>query len=138
MKASVASGPRRGRVTEKVAVRICGSSGVRAFKHRSGMKLWWAVWQVAQRAPEARSRVPEGSLAFTVECLRRTPFTPMRGYILPWPVTNASEARPLKPRYANEESFLADSQDTTHVAAALVLRAKEFVTFDARQAALAN
>jgi len=53
-------------------------------------------------------------------------------------VTNASGARPLNPRYANDESLLADSQDIMHVAAALVLGAKEFVTFDTRQGALAN
>jgi hypothetical protein len=87
-------------------------------------------------APGASSRVPQGSLAFTVECLRRSPFTPMRGIFIPWPVTNASGARPLKPRYENGESFLTDSQDITNVAAALVLGAKEFVRFDARQGAL--
>jgi hypothetical protein len=57
---------------------------------------------------------------------------------MPWSVTNASGARPLKPRYANEESLLAESQDIIHVAAALVLVAKEFITFDARQGALAK
>ena len=82
--------------------------------------------------------MPQGSLAFTVECLRRRPFRSMRTAYIPWPVTNASGARPLKPRYANEESFLADSQDIIRVAAALVLGANEFVTFDARQGALAN
>ena len=54
------------------------------------------------------------------------------------PVTNASGARPLKPRYANDESFLADLPDIMHFAAALVLGAKEFVTFGARQGALAK
>jgi predicted nucleic-acid-binding protein len=34
--------------------------------------------------------------------------------------------------------LLADSQDIIRVAAALVLRAKEFVTFDTRQGALAK
>jgi hypothetical protein len=58
--------------------------------------------------------------------------------LMPWSVTNALGARPLKPRYENEESLLADSQDITRVAAALVLGAKEFVTFDARQGALAK
>ena len=57
---------------------------------------------------------------------------------MPWPVTNASGARPLKPRYANGESLLAYSQDIMHVAAALVVGANEFVTFDTRQGALAK
>jgi hypothetical protein len=72
--------------------------------------------------------MPQAQAVHSVEGLRG----------LPWPVTNAFGARPLKPRYANEESFLADSQDIMHVAAALVLAAKEFVTFDARQGALAK
>jgi len=48
------------------------------IKHPSGMEVWWAAWQAGQRARGARSRVPLGSLAFAVECVRRSPFTPMR------------------------------------------------------------
>jgi hypothetical protein len=111
MKANLkpANSKARALLKKLLALAERGIDGEKTSAHVSRVcQLWWAVWQADQRAPGARSRVPQGSLAFTVECRRRKPFT-VRRTCMPWPVTNAFAARPLNPRHVNEESLLAES-----------------------------